>query len=94
MSSEDLSKTCEMRVSRKIEINPAFTHCSLALTAAVDDKDVRDRYRPFILDPLVESTDWVSRLELATVTKLALENFLRTGERLRVLVLYGSLRIR
>lgn len=83
-----------MRTSKKININLAFRHCSLAPLAKVDDKEVRDRYRPFILGPQVESTDWVSRLELATVTELASEHLIRTGERLRVLVLYGSLRKR
>ena len=94
VSNGDLNNTAAMRASKKIEVDPAFSHCTLALTAEEDHKEVRARYRPFVLDPAIESTDWVSRLELATVTKLASENLLRTGDALRVLVLYGSLRSR
>jgi hypothetical protein len=90
----DLNNTGAMRVSKKIRIDPAFSHHSLAPTAEQDGNDVRSRYRPFILNPSIEKTDWVSRLELATVTKLASENLSKTGEALRVLVLYGSLRSR
>lgn len=94
MSNGDLNNTGAMRASKRVEVDPAFSYCTLAPTADIDDKEVRDRYRPFILDPVTESTDWVSRLELATVTKLASENLLKTGDALRVLVLYGSLRSR
>jgi arsenical resistance protein ArsH len=94
ISNGDLNNKGAMRASKRIEVDPVFSHCTLAPTAEVDDKEVRDRYRPFILDPVIESTDWVSCLELATVTKLASENLLKTGDALRVLVVYGSLRSR
>ena len=75
MSNGDLNNTGAMRVSQKIEIDPAFTHCTLASTVEEDEEEVRDRYRPFILKPAIQSTDWVSRLELATVTKLCIGEF-------------------
>lgn len=94
MSDGDLNNKGALRASKVVEVDPVFAHCTLAPTAEVDDREVRDRHRPFILDPAIETSDWVSRLELATVTKLASENLLRTGDALRVLVLYGSMRSR
>jgi arsenic resistance protein ArsH len=55
---------------------------------------IRKAYRPFLLNPEVTSTDWISKLELSTVAKLAEEDLQKSGERLKVLVLYGSLRER
>ena len=91
VSNGDLDNTDAIRASKRIDIDQAFNCCCLAAGPDVDDKEVQERYRPFILDTAVESTDWISHLELSTATKLVLENLLRTGEPLRVLVLYGSL---
>lgn len=90
----DLNNTSAMRETKRIATDPTFSYHTLAPTAEHDDKEVRDRYRPFILSPSIERADWVSRLELATVTKLASEYLHNTGQALRVLVLYGSLRSR
>lgn len=58
-----------------------------------DDPVIRQKYRPFILtDDAPE--DWVNNLDLATVLDLAEQNLQETNKRLRVLVLYGSLRKR
>jgi arsenical resistance protein ArsH len=68
-------------------------HQSLALSESEDDADIRGKYRPFILAPDT-ADDWVNNLELSTVLDMA-ENDLRdTNRRLKVLVLYGSLRRR
>lgn len=68
---------------------------SLAIPPAEDDAEVRSKYRPFLQHPEVTNTDWISQLELDTVLKLASTEIHRTGhQRLRVLVLYGSLRSR
>lgn len=65
---------------------------SLAIPETEDDADTRRKYRPFIRDSTPD--DWVSGLELTRVSDMA-ENDLRvTNERLKVLVLYGSLRRR
>ena len=93
-SNGDLNNVSAARVSRRPKIDPAFAFRSLAIPIAADDELVRQKYRPFLLDPAVESSDWVSRLELATATKMAHYDIERTGERLRVLVLFGSLRKR
>lgn len=90
----DLNNTSSARASKRPKIDPAFAFRSLAIPITTDDDEVRQRYRPFLLDPAVEASDWVSRLELATAAKMAAQDIERTGERLRVLVLFGSLRQR
>ncbi|KAL6237710.1 flavoprotein-like protein [Aspergillus navahoensis] len=64
---------------------------SLALLESEDDIDVRRKYRPFLLN---DDRDWVSKLELTTVLDLAEKDLRQTNSRLKVLVLYGSLRRR
>jgi len=67
---------------------------SLAIRECDDEPGIRERYRPFLLDKEDDKADWIDDLELDTVTTMAAENMQRTGERLKVLVLYGSLRQR
>lgn len=93
-SNGDLNNTSSMRVSKRPKIDPAFIFRSLAISISADDDKIRQKYRPFLLDPAVESSDWVSNLELATAAKMAYQDLEQTGERLRVLILYGSLRQR
>jgi hypothetical protein len=93
-SNGDLNNTLAARVSSRAKIDPAFAFRSLAIPVITDDELVRQKYGPFLLDPAVESSDWVSRLELATAAKMAQYDIERTGERLRALVLSGSRRKR
>jgi len=67
---------------------------SLAISEAEDDPEIREQYRPFLLPENIANSDWVSQLELATVTKMAEADLARTEERLKILMLYGSLRTR
>ena len=66
----------------------------LAISKAKDDPEIRAKYRPFLLDAELEATDWISQLELETTIAMAEENLAETESRLKVLVLYGSLRKR
>jgi arsenic resistance protein ArsH len=67
----------------------------LAIPADEDEKNLRDQYRPFLLPDEVANNDWVSKLELSTALQMAEADIKRTGgDRLKVLVLYGSLRSR
>jgi hypothetical protein len=93
-SHGDLNNTDAARPSERPPIDPAFAFRSLAIPPSADSDELRQRYRPFLLQSSVADDDWVSRLELATVAKMAYEDIEKTGERLRVLVLYGSLRER
>lgn len=68
---------------------------SLALSSIEDDGNIRQKYRPFILDNDENATeDWVNNLDLSTALNMAEHDLQSTKERLRVLVLYGSLRSR
>ncbi|KAH9908449.1 flavoprotein-like protein [Xylariomycetidae sp. FL2044] len=69
-------------------------HASLAISAENDDAEIRAKYRPFLLDPEVEAKDWISELELETAVKMAQKDIDTTQSRLKILVLYGSLRKR
>ena len=90
----DLNNTASMRAVDLPERNPEFAYRSLALQHLEDDAVIRAKYRLFLLSDEVHPSDWISRLELATVTELAYNDLLRTGSRLKVLLLYGSLRKR
>jgi arsenic resistance protein ArsH len=90
----DLNNFASMRQTEEILGNPDFAYRSLAIPADEDEIDVRTKYRPFLLDPVIAEDDWVAKLELATVTEMAHRDLTKTGERLKVLVLYGSLRQR
>jgi arsenic resistance protein ArsH len=65
---------------------------SLAIPEAEDDLHIRQKYRPFIRDDA--QNDWVSALELTKVLNMADNDLQATNKRLKVLVLYGSLRRR
>lgn len=69
-------------------------HRSLALSSSEDDSSIRQKYRPFILGENAAEEDWVNNLELTTALHMAENNLQTTNERLRVLVIYGSLRRR
>ncbi|PYH88344.1 arsenic resistance protein ArsH [Aspergillus ellipticus CBS 707.79] len=77
--------------STKPEITPKVQ--SLALPESEDDPDVRRRYRPFITGEH-PTKDWVDALELQAVLNMAENDLQNTISRLKVLVLYGSLRKR
>ncbi|KAJ5779692.1 hypothetical protein N7457_007412 [Penicillium paradoxum] len=66
---------------------------SLAIPSSEDSPETRQKYRPFILTENAPD-DWVNKLELTTATDMAEQNLRATNERLKVLVLYGSLRRR
>jgi arsenic resistance protein ArsH len=93
-SNGDLNNTSAMRTVALPPIDPSYGGRSLSLSEEEDDPVVREKYRPFLLDPKTTAGDWVSRLELSTVLKMAEADIQTTGERLKVLVLYGSLRKR
>lgn len=67
---------------------------SLALRDIDDDPNIRHKYRPFILNDGDAPGDWIDLLELNTAIDMAEEDLQLTGQRLKILVLYGSLRRR
>jgi arsenic resistance protein ArsH len=91
----DLNNTAAERVRSELTIDPAYHRRSFEILAPQDDPEVRKSYRPFLQDDAVSSHDWVAELELSTVLKMVDTQVIRTGaDRLRVLVLHGSMRKR
>lgn len=93
-SNGDLNNISAMRAVELPPRDPHFAYRSLALSTSDDDPEIRAKYRPFLLPSKVQSSDWISRIELANVAKLAYDDIVATKSRLKVLVLYGSLRKR
>lgn len=68
---------------------------SLNIPKSKDDTAICNKYRPFLLDERVATSDWISKLELDVVEDMVRADLAaNNGDRLRVLVLYGSLRSR
>lgn len=94
-SNGDLNNQAAARPVTEIAVDAAFLRQSLAIPECDDDLEVRQRYRPFLLPDEIANSDWIASLEMATAMKMAYEEMHRVnGGRLRVLVLYGSLRER
>jgi hypothetical protein len=84
-----------MSSARTCKCFRTLSECSsLALSSDEDDPEIRARYRPFLLPVDLESTDWISKLELESAVCMVEANLVKTKSRLKVLVLYGSLRQR
>jgi arsenic resistance protein ArsH len=91
----DLNNTSAERVRAEIAVDAAYQHVSLEIPPSEDDAGIRSAYRPFILEEQDTNQDWVAQLELSTVLKMVDTQVLKQGhERLRVVVLHGSMRQR
>ena len=91
----DINNVHAARATNRAAIDPSYSHVSLAIPAHEDDAHVRQLYRPFLLHSQFISNDWVAQLELSTALKMVQTEILdRKLDRLRILVLYGSLRSR
>jgi hypothetical protein len=67
---------------------------SLAILESEDNATIRQRYRPFIVEDDA-ADDWVTNLELTTAMDMAAQELHKSNNsRIKVLVLYGSLRQR
>ncbi|PYI34529.1 arsenate resistance ArsH [Aspergillus indologenus CBS 114.80] len=86
-----------MASSAAVQANPAAPFFdrqqSLAIPDTEDNSDIRRKCRPFILENDA-AEDWVNRLELTTAMDMAAQELAKSNNRLKVLVLYGSLRRR
>ena len=91
----DLNNTDAERARRELEVDLAYREQSFAISQSQDDPEVRRKYRPFLLDEETASSDWVAQLELSTALKMVESQILQgRQDRLRVLVLHGSMRNR
>jgi arsenic resistance protein ArsH len=91
----DLNNSHAARQVVELPVDPGYRYRSLAIEANDDDAAIRQLYRPFIMHESFAADDWVEHLELSTVLKLVESEILvKNQPRLRILVLYGSLRNR
>ena len=91
----DLNNTAAERTRKELGVDSAYLNRSFAMSKFQDDVEIRERYRPFLLDEEISASDWISQLELTTALKMVEDQILNNGqERLRVLVLHGSMRSR
>lgn len=90
----DLNNTSAIRAHIELEPDAAYFDRTLAIPESEDDPSIRSTYRPFLLPDSIADSDWISRLELSTALKISEDDFSRTNSRLKVLLLYGSLRTR
>ncbi|SCV33494.1 related to arsenic resistance protein ArsH [Fusarium fujikuroi] len=91
----DLNNSHAGRTAVELAPDPAHAYRSLAIDPSKDDPKIRERYRPFILEDQLIKDDWVAELELSTAIQMVQSEILDKGlDRLRILVLYGSLRSR
>ena len=94
-SNGDLNNTSAVRPVTEIAVDAAFVRQSLAIQESDDEPDIRRQFRPFLLDKEIADSDWIAHLEISTAMRMAYEEMHRlNGSRLKVLVLYGSLRER
>ncbi|KAK5155851.1 hypothetical protein LTS14_005417 [Recurvomyces mirabilis] len=91
----DLNNTTVLRKTVDIVPDPTYARRSLAIPRIEDEAQVREKYRPFLCPKDITENDWVARLELSTVMKMVESDMTATGgDRLRVLMLFGSMRSR
>jgi arsenic resistance protein ArsH len=91
----DLNNSHAGRTAITLAADPAHAYRSLALDSNQDDVEIRKQYRPFLFDGSLSADDWISQLELSSAIKMVQSEILDQGlDRIRILVLYGSLRTR
>jgi arsenic resistance protein ArsH len=95
VTNGDLNNTAAERARIELTVDPTYRDSSLAIPPSQDEPAVRNSYRPFLLEDDKVDQDWVAQLELSTVLKMVDFQVLRSGgDRLKVLVLHGSMRKR
>ena len=92
--NSDTQSINAVKKTANADVYPTYTNRSLAIAEHDDEPQIRRKYRPFLLDAQTTISDWVSELELNTAMDMAARDLERTGERLKIMVLFGSLRPR
>lgn len=95
VTNGDLNNVSSMRETAQLDVDEKYLDRSLAIPEEEDEAEIRLKYRPFLLEGDVRNSDWIAKLELSTVLKMAERDIKMSGEgRLKVMVLYGSMRAR
>lgn len=91
----DLNNTAAERLRKEIAIDPEYRNRSFAISPSQDDSTIRKSYRPFLINDELPEDDWIAQLELSTALKMVEASIINNGgDRLKVLVLHGSMRSR
>ncbi|KAK3372662.1 flavoprotein-like protein [Podospora didyma] len=91
----DLNNIEAARKHIQLPVDASYQSRSFAILESEDDAKTRELYRPFLLSNDVSESDWVSKLELSTALAMVERDIIAPKkDRLKVLVLYGSLRSR
>lgn len=91
----DFDNTTAARLQAETTTDRIHRGVSLAIPVSKDNALIRQTYRSFLLESAHSEQDWIARLELSTVLKMVDSQILKSGgERLKVLVLHGSMRKR
>ncbi|KAF5020172.1 hypothetical protein F66182_7812 [Fusarium sp. NRRL 66182] len=91
----DINNSHAGRTAIELAPDPTHSYQSLDIAAAEDEDQIREKYRPFLFDGRLLTDDWISGLELSTTIKMVQSEILdKKLDRLRILILYGSLRSR
>lgn len=91
----DLNNTQAARAAVELQPDLSYLGATLAITSSEDAADIRQTYRPFLLDDETTRTDWIAKLELSTAMKMMEQELRKTGgDRPKVLVIFGSMRLR
>lgn len=95
ITNGDLNNIASERLRAEIKVDSTYRSVSHAISACQDETSVRKTYRPFLSDDAHSGQDWIARLELSTALKMVdLQIIKPNRDRLKVLVLYGSMRKR
>lgn len=95
LSNGDLNNIPAVRPVAEIAVDAVFVRQSLAIQESDDEPEIRRQFRPFLLRKEIVDSDWIAQLETSTAMRIAYEEIYRLeGSRVKVLVLYGSLRER
>ncbi|KAH8699329.1 flavoprotein-like protein [Phaeosphaeriaceae sp. PMI808] len=90
----DLNNSYAMRMVEFHDPDEEYSYRSFAIPESEDDINIRKSYRPFLTSEEIAACDWISKLELSTTSKMVDQLLQSKNDRLKVLVLYGSMRER
>jgi arsenic resistance protein ArsH len=90
----DINNTSAIRPSAFLKPDIEYSRRSFAFAEAEDNSEIRKLYRPFLMAEEITNSDWISRVELSTALKMVEQLLQCRNDRLKVLVLYGSMRKR
>lgn len=69
-STGDLNNTQAARAFVVLELDLSYLGRTLSTPSSEDAEDIREAYRPFVLDDDISSSVWVAKLVLSTAMRM------------------------